>query len=170
MKNGMVAAAILAAIAFMTGVGRDLAAHGVKAKTLDIVHPWAYETDGGVDPVEVYLRVKSRDRKADRLVSASSPRATRVELQGPKGGPGQPLASIEIKPGATVDLSPSGPRLVLHGLGKAMNPYDTLPMTLVFERVGRIEVEVLIEEKHAVVHPPAAAHPIQNDNSKEKKQ
>lgn len=170
MNHRMVTAAILTAIAFMAGAGRDLAAHGVKAKTLDIVHPWAYETDGGVDPVEVYLRVKSRDRKADRLVSASSPRASHVELHGPKDGPGQPLASIEIKPGATVDLSPSGPRLVLHGLGKATSPYDTLPMTLVFERAGRINVEVLIEEKHAIARPPAATHPIQNDNSKEKKQ
>jgi copper(I)-binding protein len=35
---------------------------------------------------------------------------------------------------------------MLLGLRQKLREYDTFPLTLVFERAGRVEVEVLVEE------------------------
>ena len=48
--------------------------------------------------------------------------------------------------GESVELLPSGAKLRLGGVKKALSAYDTFQMTLIFERAGQIEVEVLVEE------------------------
>ena len=170
MSRPILVAVAFAAFAVMPGACRELAAHGVRSRTVDIVHPWTFETAGVASTVEVFMRLKSRDKRGDRLVTASSPRAARVELRGPGGAAGDAPFTIEIEAGRTVELSPSGPRLVLHGVDKALSPYDTFPLTLVFARAGRIVVEVLVEERQATPPPPSAEHPLQPETSKETKQ
>ena len=43
-------------------------------------------------------------------------------------------------------LSADGPHLLLGGFKKRLSAYDTFKLTLVFEKAGRIEVEVMVEE------------------------
>ena len=44
-------------------------------------------------------------------------------------------------------LQPGGVHIVLRGLKKALRPYDRFDLTLVFEKVGAVQAEVLVEEK-----------------------
>lgn len=129
-------------------------AHGVKTKTIEIVHPWTYET-AGVEPVapepvaSVYMKIKNRGRQSDRLLAAVTTRAAAVELRGaplPGSGATQRVPWIEIKAGEDVELLPSGVALQMSGVKKAFPAYDTFTMTLTFERAGKIEIEVLVEE------------------------
>lgn len=126
-------------------------AHGVKTKTIEIVHPWTYETSGIVEPtVAVFVKLKNHSRQSDRLLGAETALATAVELHdAPRPGSGlsQRVASLEIKAGQDVELSPSGYRLRLTGVKKAFSAYDTFPVTLVFARAGKVEIDVLVEEK-----------------------
>ena len=130
-------------------------AHGVQTKTIEIVHPWTYETAGIFEPTMlVYAKIKTRSRQSDQLLGAETIIATAVELSDvPRTGSGwsQRGASLEIKAGQDVELSPSGYSLKLTGVKKAFSAYDTFPLTLVFARAGRIEVEVLVEEGSAAV-------------------
>ena len=50
-------------------------------------------------------------------------------------------------------LKRGGPHILLSGMKKQLGAYDAFVMTLVFERAGKVEVEVQVEE--AVIVEPA---------------
>lgn len=119
-------------------------AHGYKRKSIEIVHPWTGDKaePGGRDAI-VCMDIKNSGREADRLVSASSVIAQRVEIRTST----EPLPrGIEIASRGRVDLSAKTQHLRLIGLKKELTAYDTLPVTLVFQRAGRINIDVLVEE------------------------
>ena len=93
----------------------------------------------------------------DRLLGATTPIAASVELQDvPQSRETRPVSAIEIRAGGDVELLPSRAKLRLAGVKKALSAYDTFPMTLIFEKAGRIEVEVLVEEGAAETPKPHA--------------
>lgn len=117
-----------------------VAAHGYKRKSIEIVHPWTGDKaePGGRDAI-VCMDIKNSGGESDRLVSASSAIAQRVEIRTSTRG-------IEIASRGRVDLSAKTQHLRLIGLKKELTAYDTLPVTLVFQRAGRINIDVLVEE------------------------
>jgi copper(I)-binding protein len=122
----------------------DASAHGYKRKSIEIVHPWTGDKAeaGGRDAI-VCMDIKNSGAKADRLVSATSTIAERVEIRSSS----EPLAKgIEIAPRDRVDLTAKTQHLRLIGLKKGLTAYDTLPVTLVFQHAGRIKIDVLVEE------------------------
>jgi copper(I)-binding protein len=42
-------------------------------------------------------------------------------------------------------LKSAGPHIALGGLRKPLNAYGTVPMSLVFERAGKMDIEVMVE-------------------------
>lgn len=149
IRPGLFRLILLAAIA-IPSISGGVTAHGYKRKTLEIIHPWTSERAeaNGRDAI-VGLSIRNSGKQAERLQYAISPIADSVELRpDPANGAIRPGAAltIEIKPGQEVHLRPSGAHVRLIGLKKSLTPYDTLPVTLVFERAGRIAVDVLVEE------------------------
>lgn len=138
--------AAIAALALLASLSATLA-HSHKTKTLEIVHPWTFETEPGTHTIAVCMTVKSLGPKGDRLVSASSPIASRVEFHRGDGGkePSSP-ATLRLAGKQTLEMSIAGDRLILTGVEKALWAYDTFPITLVFERAGKIVIDVLVEE------------------------
>jgi copper(I)-binding protein len=118
-----------------------VAAHSHKAKGLEIVHPHTLQTQEGAVTARVMMTIKNAGRAADRLVSASTSRATKVELDGGKGG-----AAFVVKAGEELGLAGDGPSVMLIGLKKRLHAYDDFKMTLVFEKAGRIAIDVMVEE------------------------
>lgn len=119
-------------------------AHGYKRNSIEIVHPWTGDKaePGGRDAI-VCMDIKNSGGESDRLVSASSAIAQRVEIRTST----KPLPrGIEIASRGRVDLSAKTQHLRLIGLKKELTAYDTLPVTLVFQRAGRINIDVLVEE------------------------
>jgi copper(I)-binding protein len=68
------------------------------------------------------------------------------------------VESVEIAPGATVKLAPSGLHVMLFGLTAPLRAETMVVATLVFERAGRVAVEVYVETVGAAEpsHAPAA--------------
>jgi len=64
----------------------------------------------------------------------------------------KPVAAILVGAGADVELVRNGPHLLLSGLKKRLDAYDTFKLTLVFEKAGSMVVEVAVEEA-ATVEP-----------------
>jgi len=91
----------------------------------------------------VCMDIRNSGAEADRLVSATSTIAERVEIRTSS----EPLPKgIEIAPRGRVDLTAKTQHLRLIGLKKSLTAYDTLPVTLIFQRAGRIKIDVLVEE------------------------
>ena len=138
----------LLAAALLTALTPQLAtAHQVKHKALQIVHPWAHESPaGGATEASVFMTIRNKGRTADRLVSASTSRAAEARLIGGTS------TAFAVKPGKELTLSVAHGHVHLLGLTKPLYMHDNFALTLVFEKAGRIEVEVHIEA--ARVEPP----------------
>jgi copper(I)-binding protein len=131
------------------------AAHSHKTKNLEVVHPWTFETtQKGVTTARVFMTIKNSAHGADRLISASTPRADKVELAvGEDGGKnGKAAAPFSIAPGKPLVLHAKGQHLVLTGLKKALIAYEDFKLVLVFEKAGRMTVDVVVEEAEAETH------------------
>ena len=134
---------------FAAAIVPPAAAHSHKTKSLEIVHPWTPETvQKEATTARVFMTIKNRGRVPDRLISASTPRAEKVELvAGEEGdGDGKSAAPFSIAPGKELAFHAKGRHLVLTGVRKAFHAYDDFKMTLVFEKAGRIVVDVVVEE------------------------
>ena len=129
-------------------------AHSHKQKGLEIVHPWTpATTEKTAATTQVFMKIKNRGA-ADRLLHASTPVAASVALHEAVGADAsqaaKPVAAILVGAGADVDLVRAGPHLLLSGLKKRLDAYDTFKLTLVFEKAGSMVVEVAVEEAETV--------------------
>jgi hypothetical protein len=59
------------------------------------------------------------------------------------------IPSLEIMPGARVELKPDGYHLMLVNLKQALKVGETFPVMLTFERAGTIRMVVVVEEMGA---------------------
>jgi copper(I)-binding protein len=58
------------------------------------------------------------------------------------------LESLEIAPGETIKMQPGkGLHIMLIGLKQALKAGDKVPVTLVFEKAGKVDVELMV---HAI--------------------
>lgn len=93
----------------------------------------------------VYLTIEQRGG-ADRLVGASSPVAGRVSLHVmepmPGGGLMLPTDAIEIPASASVAMEPFGSHVMVEELVEPLVAGSSIPLTLLFERAGDVEVRV----------------------------
>ncbi len=124
--------------------GAATLAHGYKQKSISIIHPWTRESAKDPRNAAIGLKIENTSRKADRLLKAESSAAEHVNLTTETGAE---LKEGIIIPGEqSVVLKPGAPHIQMTGLKKPLVPYDTLPVTLVLENAGRIEIDVLVEE------------------------
>jgi copper(I)-binding protein len=124
-------------------------AHSHKKKSLEIVHPWTTEAvRKEATTARVFMTIKNSGRIADRLISASTARAEQVELATGEDGAkdGKSAAPFSIGPGKVLVFHAKGQQLVLTGLKKALHAYDDFKLALVFEKAGRMVVDVMVEE------------------------
>jgi hypothetical protein len=126
-------------------------AHGANAGDIAIGHPFATPSLAGTTTGAAYLAtLENTGTSADKLVRASTPMAARVEIhsmavdaQGVMrmreidGIALAPKAKVQMKPGA-------GLHLMLIGLKEPLKEDASFPMTLEFERAGKVEVKVIV--------------------------
>src|SRR6185369_16441373 len=129
-------------------------AHSHKFKKLEIVHPWCIETNDTAKPVIVSMTIKNAGG-ADRLLSATTSMAAKAELRG-GGTPevdGPVIGSVAVGSRGEVNLKRGGPHILLTGVKKQLGAYDSFLMTLAFEKAGKVEVEVMVEEASVLQAP-----------------
>ena len=123
---------------------------------LAFARPWARlgnRPDAG--QVGGYLTVINGSEAADRLLSASCATADTVTVHAIKVvGAGirmQALADgLAIPAATTIELRPRGYHLLLEGLRQPPSVGSRLTVGLVFERAGRIELELPVTEQGPV--------------------
>lgn len=95
-------------------------------------------------PAAGFLSIANSGSEPDRLVAAETDGADRIELHGHSMENGimkmRALDAIDIPANGSAELRTGGFHLMVFGLKHASRPGDTLAVTLVFERNGRVDV------------------------------
>jgi copper(I)-binding protein len=125
-------------------------AHGYSSKWLRIIHPWTMASDRPVAGVGVYMTIRNTGEREDKLLGARAQAGVKVELREPAGGGSagetRAVPAVLIPAGGSVELSRAGPHVLLTGFKKRLDPYASFPITLIFEKAGRVKVDVMIED------------------------
>jgi len=139
-----------------------LASGPVVADAPTALSAWARATPPGADVAAVYVTLRSSGT-ADRLASASTPRASMTHLHTVEESDGvakmRPVDGIEIPAGKTVVLAPKGHHLMLMGIGQPLVAGEHFPLTLHFERGGDRIVDVEVRSATAAADPAPPAQP-----------
>jgi copper(I)-binding protein len=143
-------AAIACAAAFASFLGTPVRAEEVKAGDLVITQAWARATPKGAKIGGGYLTIENKGTAPDRLIGGSADIAGSVQVHEMSMDGGvmkmHPLdKGLAIEPGKTVKLAPGGYHLMMMDLKSPLKKGDKLPITLEFERAGKVQVSLDVE-------------------------
>ena len=145
--SSILRAAFVACVLLTPATG-SVAAHDYAAGNIVVDHPWARATVGTSRPGGAYLTVINKGKTADRLIRAESSIAARIELHRSVMQDGMmrmlPAPVIDVPAGGEVMFAPGGYHLMLMGLKAPLSAGARVPLTLVFEKVGRINVKITV--------------------------
>jgi len=159
LLGGIFVAALALGIASHTSAGQM--GHSHQAIHLDNAWarrtpPMAQQEQGGhgasaLNPHNsaVYVTISNHGSEPDALVAATTDIAAAVELHETieKGGKMvmQPRPQFDVPAGGTLAMKPGRYHLMLLGLKQALQPGDTVHVTLTFEKAGRMSVEASVK-------------------------
>jgi hypothetical protein len=135
----------------------------VRAGALVITQAWSRATPGGAKVGGGYLTIENKGTAPDRLIGGSSDVAAKVQVHQMTMNNGvmtmRPLeGGVVIEPGKTIKLAPGGYHLMLFDLKSPLKQGDKLPVTLEFEKAGKVSI-VLDVQGIGAMGPAASDHP-----------
>jgi len=124
-------------------------AQDYRVGSLEIGHLWARATAPTAPTGGGFLTVTNKGTTPDKLISAKSAAAETVQIhemkmEGNVMRMREQGSGLEIPPGATVTLAPGHFHLMMMGLKGPLKQGEKVPVTLVFEKAGSIEVELAV--------------------------
>jgi copper(I)-binding protein len=134
----------------VAAVAAPARAEEVKAGDLVISQGWSRATPNGAKIGSGYLTIENKGTTPDRLVTVSADVAGKVEVHEMTMNNGvmtmRPVGNgLAIDPGKTVKLAPGGHHLMMFDLKSPLKQGDTLPITLTFEKAGKVNVSLAVE-------------------------
>jgi copper(I)-binding protein len=138
----------LAAVAVLwCSLAAPARAQEVKAGDLVITQAWTRATPGGAKIGGGYLTIENKGSTPDRLIGGSADVAGKVEVHEMAMNNGvmtmRPLEKgLAIDPGKTVKLAPGGYHLMMFDLKSPLKQGEKLPVTLEFEKAGKVQVSL----------------------------
>jgi copper(I)-binding protein len=133
------------ALALVVTLAAPAFAQDVRKGSITAAGPWSRATAPRASVGAGYLTIRNGGAQPDRLVSATSPRAAKVEIHTMSLDDGimrmRPLPNgLEIPAGGEASLAPGGNHIMLIGLKISLREGELIPATLRFERAGPIKV------------------------------
>lgn len=125
-------------------------AQEVKAGDLVITQAWSRATPGGAKIGGAYLTIENKGAAPDRLLGGSADIAGKLEVHEMATVNGvmkmRPVEKgLAIEPGKTVKLAPGGYHLMMFDLKSPLKQGDRIPVTLEFEKAGKVQVSLDIQ-------------------------
>jgi copper(I)-binding protein len=122
----------------------------IKAGDLVITQAWSRATPKGAKAGAGYLTIENKGSTPDRLIGGSADVAGKVEIHEMAMSKGvmkmRPLENgLVIEPGKTIKLAPGGYHMMLMDLKSPLKQGDKLPVTLEFEKAGKVAVSFDVE-------------------------
>ena len=120
------------------------------AGDLVITQAWTRATPGGAKIAGGYLTLENKGSAPDRLLGASGDNIGKVEVHEMAMNNGvmtmRPLdKGLPIEPGKTVKLAPGGYHLMLMDLKQPFKQGDKVPVTLEFEKAGKVALSLDVQ-------------------------
>lgn len=123
---------------------------------------WARATAPGATMGAAYLVIDNRDRRSDRLLSVTTPRAESAQVHATIRELDQVrmrrVDPLHVAAGARLVLEPGGTHVMLMGLRGPLLPGEKLPLTLRFENGGEVTVQANVVAAAATSADPHAHH------------
>jgi len=143
--HGFIGMALLACVFAAPARGDD-----VNAGDLLITQAWSRATPGGAKMGAGYLTIENKGSAADKLVGVSGDIAGKIEVHEMAMNDGvmkmRPLdKGLTIEPGKTVKLAPGGYHLMMMDLKNPLKQGDKVPVTLQFEKAGKVAVTLEVQ-------------------------
>ena len=125
--------------------------------------PGAARRPSGAKVAGGYLTIENKGTAPDRLISGAGDFAGKVEIHEMAMNNGvmtmRPLdKGLTIEPGKTVKLAPGGYHLMLMDLKNPLKQGDKVPLTLEFEKAGKVTLSLDVQGVGAQA-PAGADHP-----------
>src|SRR5258707_7833055 len=125
-------------------------AEDVKAGDLVITQAWSRATPGGAKIGGGYLTIENKGSAPDRLIGGSGDIAGKIEVHEMSMNDGvmtmRPLdKGLTIEPGKIVKLAPGGFHLMLFDLKAPLKQGDKVPITLEFEKAGKVTLSLDVQ-------------------------
>ena len=141
---------IAGAILFAFILRAPVRAEEVKAGDLVISQAWSRATPSGAKVAGGYLTIENKGTAPDKLVSVSAEIAGKADLHEMTTENGvmkmRPLdKGLVIEPGKTVKFAPGGYHLMLQELKAPLKQGDKVPVTLEFEKAGKVAVSLDVQ-------------------------
>jgi periplasmic copper chaperone A len=137
--------AVLAALAALPAQAAD-----VTVGSLKISAPWARATPKGASVGGGYMTITNTGTAPDRLIGGSTDISKSFEVHEMKMDGGvmkmrELAGGLEIKPGQSVTLDPSGYHVMFVGLKAQLKQGGHFKATLQFAKAGKVDVDFSIE-------------------------
>ena len=125
-------------------------AEEVKAGDLVITQAWTRATPRGAKTGGGYLTIENKGTSPDTLLGGSADIAGSVQVHEMSMDNGvmkmRPLdKGLAIEPGKTVKLAPGGYHLMMMDLKSPLKQGDKVPVTLDFEKAGKVKVSLDVQ-------------------------
>jgi copper(I)-binding protein len=132
-------------------------AEDYKIGSIEITTPWTRATPPSARTGGGFMTITNKGTVADRLVSARSNASDKVEIHemrmdGNVMRMRELSKGLEIPPGATVMLKPGSYHIMFMELKAPIAKDAKVPLTLVFEKAGSIDVQLTAEAMGAMPH------------------
>jgi periplasmic copper chaperone A len=146
-------------------------AQEVKAGDLVITQAWSRATPRGAKIAGGYLTIENKGTAADRLIGGSAEVSDKIQVHEMAVNNGvmtmRPLdQGLVIEPGKIVKLAPGGYHLMLVDLKGPLKQGDKVPVTLEFEKAGKVKLSLDVQ---GVGAPGPGGHMDMKDHSGMKK-
>jgi len=125
-------------------------AEEVKAGDLVITQAWSRATPGGAKIAGGYLTIENKGSAPDRLIGGTGEVAGKIEVHEMSMKDGVMTMrfldkGLAIEPGKTVKLAPGGYHLMMLDLKSPLKQGDKVPVTLEFEKAGKVTLSLDVQ-------------------------
>ncbi|MCP5150592.1 MAG: copper chaperone PCu(A)C [Ectothiorhodospiraceae bacterium] len=133
-----------ATVALLAAATTAAATEPTRLGAITIESPWVRLVPPVSETSAGYMTLRNAGTEADRLLAAAAPVSKRTELHTHvmEGGLAKmrQVDAVEIPAGGAVSFAPGGLHIMLIGLARPLDAGESIPVTLTFERAGRVEV------------------------------
>ena len=131
-------------------IAAPVRADDVKAGDLVISQAWSRATPGGAKVAGGFLTIENKGSSPDKLVAVSAEIAGKAQVHEMAMDIGvmkmRPLdKGLVIDAGKTVKLAPGGNHLMLQELKGPFKQGDKVPVTLQFEKAGKVAISLDVQ-------------------------
>ena len=142
LRRTVLASLLAAALAAVSSVAL------AQTVTLVVQNAWIRKPPPGLESAAVYFTVKNPSQRAVFIVGVSSPAAAQAMIHETSTVDGQSRMRmrerVTVPGGASVAFEPEGLHVMLTGLRKTLEIGDKVPLTLMLEKGGSLEISATV--------------------------